>query len=341
MTQLLEERLKDLLNKQVRNVCTPEEATELAQLIAQSDDKLLQQLLFADWENYESAETVSEDKTKKIIDHIVSHPEKAHKRLFIHPVFRYAAAAAIALLVSFGFFHRNASQTKQTASSTIAQLQLPAPSDAVDYTRNIALPDGSTVILHKGSTLCYNETEFAKTSRELTLSGEAYFDVARNPKQPFIIHSGTVKTTVLGTAFSIQAWKNQKNVVVTVARGKVRVENNAEVLAILTAHQQLDYDLQQSQIQIVKTNVEQDTNEWIKEDMTFNQVSLNQIVTVLEKRYKVNIHIQDKQLGDKIIVSSFSGMENLSGVLDMLCLIMPEMRYEIDNENNITLNRLK
>jgi ferric-dicitrate binding protein FerR (iron transport regulator) len=340
MTLTSKERLKNLLNKQVRQVCTQEETRELAQLIAQSDDELLNNLLLSEWENYVSPEVLPEDKSAAILDTIFAKPKQT--RVFsIRPLLRYAAAAAITGVALLVFFNQPEKQIDLLASNEIEQIQLPSAQETVDYTRNIALPDGSSVILHKGSTLCYDEREFAQTTREVTLSGEAYFDVAHKDGLPFVIHSGTVKTIVLGTAFSIKAWENQKNVVVTVTRGKVKVENNNEVLAVLTANQQLDYNSQESQIQILTTSNDTENYEWIKEDMTFNQVPLSQIVSVLEKRYKAKIHIREQVLGEKIIVSSFNGTESLTNVLDMLCLIMPEMSYEIDKENNITINKLK
>jgi ferric-dicitrate binding protein FerR (iron transport regulator) len=341
MIQTLEERLKELLNKHLRHVCTPEEETELALLIAQSDDALLKKILFSDWENYESSEVLSEEKSKEIVANILFQPKRIQKYLFsTRRVLRYSAVAAIVLIALLVFFNKNESKNDRMVSNNTIQIALPSSREAVDYTRNISLPDGSSVILHKGSTLDYGD-EFSKTSREVSLSGEAYFDVAQKPEQPFIIHSKTVKTIVLGTAFSVKAWPNQEHVIVTVTRGKVKVENNSEILAVLTANQQLDYDMQEPHVQTVLTQTEQDMNEWIKEDMTFDQVPLSRIVSVLEKRYKVNIHIREQSLGEKIIVSSFNGMETLSNVLDMLCLIMPEMSYETDNENNITINKSK
>ncbi|MDR3246357.1 MAG: FecR domain-containing protein [Prevotellaceae bacterium] len=338
MKQKITERLKWLLNKQIQHTIASGEEKELAFLISISDDNQLKEALLSNWKNYESLEILSDEDVEKILSGILSRKgkisvrQKSRKRLF----FRYSAAAVTVILITlFAFFNRNRMPNIQTEATGI-ELYMPSPQEAVDYTRNISLPDGSVVILHKGSALHYGD-EFSKTSRELILKGEAYFDVVHKPEQPFIIHCDKVKTTVLGTAFSIKAWPGQERVIVAVVRGKVKVEkvedaDNA-ILAVLTANQQLSYDVTKAQAQTEDTL--QSVNDWIKEEMVFDQVSLKQIVSVLQKRYKTNIIIRDRNLEEKIVVSSFGIAESLVNVLDMLCAIMPGMNYKIDNENII------
>jgi ferric-dicitrate binding protein FerR (iron transport regulator) len=340
MRRIDRERLEHLLRKKIQQNCTSEEEMELAQLIPESDDEELKQALFSDWENYKSQEILPEEKSREIISAILSGTKKVNippqkKTVGIRLLLKYAAAASILLVALFAFLNRNSSQDRLVASNEKVGIHAPSAKESVDYTRNISLSDGSTVILHKGSTLTYDD-DFSKTSREVILTGEAYFDVASDPEKPFIIHSGEIRTIVLGTAFTVKAWPNQKSVVVAVTRGKVKVENNSEVLAILTANQQLDYNIQKTQGLTSETMVDESTNEWIREEMIFDQAPLSRIASVLEKRYKVNINIRDSILSEKIIVSSFNGMEDLVNVLDMLCLIMPEMNYTIEKDS-ITL----
>ncbi|MDR3220353.1 MAG: FecR domain-containing protein [Dysgonamonadaceae bacterium] len=344
MKQIVEGRLQHLLNKHLQHTCSPEEETELALLISKSNDKRLKKSLFSEWEAYKSQDVLLEDKANEITSQILSGTEKTPvSRKIVQLgsgwIWKYSAAAAIILIVLFTVFKPGPSKIGQTTADRVAEPVIPASEEEVDYTRNIMLSDGSTVILHKGSTLTCANT-FLQTSRDVYLTGEAYFDITHNPEKPFIIHSGEVNTVVLGTAFSIKAWPGQKHIVVAVTRGKVKVENGAEVLAVLVANQQLDYDTQQSQIRTTLTDANQNINEWIREDMQFEPVPLSQIVSVLGKRYGADIHIKDTSLGEKVIVSSFNGMESLYNVLDMLCVIMPEMHYEIGENKNITLYKI-
>src|SRR5690606_22599672 len=103
--------------------------------------------------------------------------------------------------------------------------------------RFLTLPDGSTVVLHKGSTLELAQG-FNEESRTVYLSGEAYFDVFHNPKSSFINRTGKLKTTVLGTAITIKAWVNKIDITVNVSRGKVSIEDDEILIAVLTNDKQ-------------------------------------------------------------------------------------------------------
>ena len=87
----------------------------------------------------------------------------------------------------------------------------------------VVLEDGTKISLNSGSRLTY-PAQFDKDSREVVLEGEAFFEVTRNTEKPFIVRSGDLVTTVLGTSFNIKAFPTE-NIAVTVATGKVRVEN--------------------------------------------------------------------------------------------------------------------
>lgn len=132
---------------------------------------------------------------------------------------KIAAAAVLLVLAVSGwwYFQRPAAPT-----SVHSRQQLVATK--AGQHKKIQLPDGTTVWLSPASTLAYTAA-FGRENRELTLSGEAFFDVTTNAAQPFIIHSGRVDTRVLGTSFNIQAFDAQPDVSVTVLTGKVAVGN--------------------------------------------------------------------------------------------------------------------
>ncbi|HMR20334.1 MAG TPA: FecR domain-containing protein, partial [Sphingobacterium sp.] len=100
--------------------------------------------------------------------------------------------------------------------------------------RFVLLPDSSKVILRPGSKLEYI-TNFQGKTREVALIGEGYFDIKRDENKSFIVHSGDIRTVVLGTAFTIKADEGQEEVQITVQHGKVRVEKKEKVLAELVA----------------------------------------------------------------------------------------------------------
>lgn len=107
--------------------------------------------------------------------------------------------------------------------------------------QDIVLPDGTKVTLNVGSTISYPE-QFTASKRNVTLNGEAFFDVVRNTTAPFIIHTDEITTTVLGTSFNINT-QDKEHISVTVATGKVRVASDRDNEVILAPKQQATYNL--------------------------------------------------------------------------------------------------
>jgi len=87
----------------------------------------------------------------------------------------------------------------------------------------VILPDGSQVWLNAGSNLDYNNSTFNKELREVSLNGEAYFDVAKNPDKPFIIHTKKMDIKVLGTVFNVRSYSNEKIAEAALIKGSIEV----------------------------------------------------------------------------------------------------------------------
>ena len=203
--------------------------------------------------------------------------------------------------------------------------------------RYILLPDSSIVILKPGSELDYPKS-FESANRTVYLKGEAYFDIKHKNNQPFIIHSGKVKTTVLGTAFSIKTYDEQ-NVEVFVNRGKVKVENQTQELAVLTANQKLTYH---PIVNIVPNHnesvVTKDHFEWQDTNMAFDEITFDAIAKKLEQRYNVKIVFKTSNIAQYYLSGAFNGLETIDEMLTILCKtsgsvfkLIDDHTYEIRN----------
>jgi transmembrane sensor len=143
------------------------------------------------------------------------------RRIAFRRVFRLLAAACV--LVS-AFFLTNRYLTYHSApASAFVSVE---HKSANGQQRKLVLPDGTRVMLNAGSSISYPE-EFEENIRKVSLTGEAFFDVIRNEKAPFVIITGEVVTKVLGTSFNIRAYPENKAVQVAVVEGKVKV--NAKI----------------------------------------------------------------------------------------------------------------
>lgn len=136
--------------------------------------------------------------------------KKIHYRKLI---FGGLAAAAVAAVIFLMVAHRQ-SGARSGALSEIATSK--------GSKSNIKLPDGTEVWLNADSKLSYPEN-FVGSTREVTLIGEAYFDVVHDTAHPFIIHAGKARILVLGTAFNVRNYPQEKSIETTLMRGKVEV----------------------------------------------------------------------------------------------------------------------
>ncbi|HZK64965.1 MAG TPA: FecR family protein [Puia sp.] len=87
---------------------------------------------------------------------------------------------------------------------------------------NLLLPDGTTVWLNAGSRLTYDSL-YGNEPREVTLSGEGFFDVVKNPQKPFIIHTGKINIRVLGTIFNVKSYPEEKTIETSLIQGSIEV----------------------------------------------------------------------------------------------------------------------
>lgn len=227
----------------------------------------------------------------------------------------YAVVAAALLVV---FFTLSIWYSKQNAFSTVAKV-----SDFQVENRHVILSDSTVVILRPGGELLVAE-DFGQKERVVELLGDAYFDVKANKEKPFVIKTGKIKTTVLGTAFSIHANPESEDIKVLVDHGKVRVEKENELLAELVAHQKIIVnrnDVRKKELKVI-TDIKEAKSElaWKEQDMIFESLSFGELKERLERRYNVKIDFVNPALVTCKMSGAFLGTDNLEDVLTNLCL---------------------
>lgn len=144
----------------------------------------------------------------------------------------FAAAASVMLMLGilgWVYLNRRTSEPTQVMKELVAKTPsryIQEFNDA-EKPKLVILPDGSSVLLQKDSRLTYAR-KFDGEKREVYLVGEAYFEVSKNPQQPFFVYANELVTKVLGTSFNIKAYSEENDVVVTVRTGKVAVFHQAD-----------------------------------------------------------------------------------------------------------------
>ena len=182
----------------------------------------------------------------------------------------------------------------------------------------VQLPDGSTVILSAGSRLTYPASFKGQSIREVYLTGKAFFDIKHLIQQPFIVHTGKVKTTVLGTAFDIDSRGEGGKITVTVIRGKVVVNKENRTLGTLTPNQQVVYNVNEDKAVVNQINADK-TVSWREKDLLFNDIEFKQAVLLLQERFNVKITIQDQQLAAAHFTTTLFENQRLTDFLALIC----------------------
>lgn len=182
----------------------------------------------------------------------------------------------------------------------------------------IVLPDGSQVWLNAASSLRF-PTHFSTTERVVALSGEAWFDVQHAEQLPFRIQSGSITTSVMGTAFDIKAYPGEQTVRVAVQRGKVKVAASHQQLALLEKGRQVT-------ITVNGVAREQAVNPeevagWRKGHLFYKDETLLAIVADLQRLFNVSITIHRASLQQEQLTVSLDKNAGLKSCLDMICTI--------------------
>ena len=198
------------------------------------------------------------------------------------------------------------------------------------------LPDGSKVWLNASTKLIYRNS-FWSTDRQIDLSGEAYFEVARDKHAPFIVNTKHIKTCVLGTKFNVRAREEEDRVVTTLLQGSVRMESPRTVNNgyLLKPGQTLSVDTRTMQLMLTEADRPGDVLLWINGKLKFEQATLVEIVQCLEKHFDVHFIISDAQLKKERFTCTFSTDDDIRQILSILALTK-RFDYKCE-DNNIIL----
>jgi len=257
-----------------------------------------------------------------------------------------AAAVIIIAIISSIFFVYNNS-TKQHSNIAMQQATDKTKVDAnagitlhQKENRVIFLPDGSTVFLSPGSRLNYPSTFDGMQKREVYLQGQAFFDIKHNATRPFVVHTGKVETTVLGTAFNIKAQQDEKDITVTVTRGKVRVSDPHKTLGIITPQQQITYNTEKETATFsrVRNNSFLD---WKNRDLFIDNLTLTEAAKLLEEQYSIKIIIKDSSIMEQRFTATFPKNEKLEEAVKSISEFNG-LSYSIDRGKSVvTINNSK
>jgi transmembrane sensor len=250
------------------------------------------------------------------------HPSKYRLR----PYQYISAAAAIILIFGFSWmFYYNTQSVSIKTISTLAEI------------KKIKLPDGTQVVLDRYSSIQFPEI-FEEKTRDVKLSGEAYFEVTKNAAKPFIVETQSVNIQVLGTHFNVEAYKDDPSVTTTLLEGSVAVSNKKQnSRLILKPNETAIYNkLSATFTHLKKVDAEKDIV-WSQGILLFNSVPMQEIALTLSHKFNVKIEIDSASLRNHKFTARFDNQENLYEILDLLKSIGNFSYQKVDNKIKIQL----
>jgi transmembrane sensor len=270
------------------------------------------------------------------------------------------ASAAILLLCAWWIFVFDTHKPAAPIASEVVNSDATGEISTRYGTRTTQkLPDGSRVYLNAGSKLTFGKN-FGESIREVTLTGEAFFDVVKNPEKPFVIHTSAIDIKVLGTQFNVKSYPTDKTTETSLLRGSVEVvvKNRPNEKYVLKPNEKLvvlneqlkapagnsNYGgggrlLNKENIIAIKnlTYLQGDTSDiesaWIRNKLSVKDMPFSEMALTLERWYDVRFEFRNKKLEELFITGSFDN-ETLAQALEALQFSFA-FNYEINDKTVI------
>ena len=231
--------------------------------------------------------------------------------MFIRQFMKYAAA--ILVIAGIGFAAFEVFRTPNKVIETPVKMLVAGTGAHPDAVTKITLPDGSVVKLNANSSIEYPE-KFIAGTRDVKLSGEAFFEVTKDSLHPFRIETTHAAVEVLGTSFNVSAYPEADRVEVNVETGKVRlspkeISNRQPSPAILYAGKR--GLLRVSDGEIVKSEMlYPNYASWLTRTISFQRTPLSEVCRVIGNTYQVNIRPGNPDIGRLLYTANFANLNS-------------------------------
>jgi transmembrane sensor len=333
---MTDQRFTELLGKQLAGEISPDESVELKSILADNEALRAE---YKQLQTYFESETAEEENIDLVFDRISAQIQvpgeprlKATKYNKGYSVWLKIAAVVAIGLAGVLVYNREAIFFNKTDQLTLKQAQTKATE-----IKTIVLADGSTVKINSGSSLKYPD-HFTAATRDVYLSGEAFFDVKKDPKHPFIVHTEQLAVKVLGTAFDVKAYQNDAFTETTLIRGSVAIshKNNTKQTFILKPNDKFTLAggkagmSQLTHFSGTGTDKVMETA-WTNHELIYKNNRFDEIARLFERWYDVKITFKEADL-KTVKFTGHVDKETIIEALNVLKLI-ENFNYSIKGKN--------
>lgn len=273
---------------------------ELESILSSSEEsrkywQLLRNVWLSSFESGASEQYDEEDAFSKVMARINTSKKKSRMGL-LWKATRVAACLAAVVVISF-------LGGKRQVQSTFSDIVIEAPEGARTFT---TLPDGSRLCLYAGSRIVYSQG-FGMLDRNVTLIGEGYFDVARNESIPFIINCDNIKVSVLGTEFTVRDHPGDQEVIVSLFKGKLLLNNKLKEndSRTMISDDRMIMNKSEGVMKIMSKSGNLDNKPFAENGyMVFDEMLLSDIINTLHLNYDIDFTVSD----DSILKDRYRGI---------------------------------
>lgn len=326
------EKLSQLAISYFEGIISPEDESVLYEFVSQNSRN---RQLFQEWETNWS---MNPDKKETSLAEWNSMQVKLQARKATNPLLKpkriplYRKVAAVAAIIIITIFSTLTVKMLVSPSFENNSFIVEAPNGEKS---RITLPDGTIVWLNSATRIAYN-SQFNASDREVELDGEAYFEVAKYENLPFRVKTRGYDIVVKGTKFNVASYQNDKLSTTTLMEGRVEVIFPGRILK-MSPGEQVQLDNQTREYSKTEVNPLQ-YKSWIDNRISFDAISLDELLNRLSRQYDVDIHLQADNKNAKILNISIKNDESINEILDGLSKVTP---MEISREGRNIYIRLK
>jgi len=260
------------------------------------------------WDSAVPGQSYDLDAEWDLIQKKLPSEGRAKARSLLYFSYRIAAVLVLGLLLSFSLIY---------VSRTVGMERVVAGGEPV----GVILKDGTEVIVNRYSSLRYRR-KFDQEERKVILSGEAWFNVARDTTLPFVIDAGVALVEVLGTSFNVNAYKDNPTVEITVESGLVAMsgKENQKDLIVMKAGSGGSYNKNQKELKLIPT-FDPNSISWKTRELFFDATTLQEVAALVNRVYNTHIVIMNEELAFCPITVTFRD-QTLESILKVLELTL-------------------
>ncbi|MCT4645168.1 MAG: FecR domain-containing protein [Carboxylicivirga sp.] len=202
----------------------------------------------------------------------------------------------------------------------------------IGETKEIGLPDESTVQLNSASTMIVKEN-FNSNNRQVILIGEAFFEVAKDKNKPFVVSTSHLNVRVLGTKFNLTSYGNDDKIVTYLEEGRVQIEGEFNNGTEKTLFPGQEATLDKKSLQLIVNDKKTSKHLWTEGELMFYNSSFEDIAKVLERKYNTKIVFMDEE----VMNYRFSGDFSNSNLFELMGYLTAARSFNYKAKENIVI----